>query len=177
MIFKGIARNLSIFLSQPFIVRRNSNLSASFSFDIANSERKDNINTNKTIDKIVVERISLSGNHFDKFSGITYGNIRFSKRLDIIGNTKTGGANMTRARGVSDFFKIDGEISRRQRITDKLQLLLGINAQKSSNILLSSEEFGIGGNIYGRAYDSYEITGEDGIASKIGFDTATVEIS
>ena len=36
--------------------------------------------------------------------------------------------------------------------------------QKSANALFSSEEFAVGGNRFGRAFDFAEITGEDGAA-------------
>jgi hemolysin activation/secretion protein len=59
------------------------------------------------------------------------------------------------------------EAQRLQRITSDINLLLGVRGQWSKDALLSSEEFGVGGINYGRAFDASEIVGDDGIAGKI----------
>ena len=46
-------------------------------------------------------------------------------------------------------------------------MLLGAKGQYTSDPLLSSEEFGVGGVSYGRGYDSSEIIGDQGFAGKL----------
>ena len=50
-----------------------------------------------------------------------------------------------------------------------------MRGQTSSNPLLSSEEFGIGGRTYGRGYDSSEIVGDHGVAAKFELQWNTPE--
>src|SRR5690606_37344676 len=157
---------LTIGLMQPLIRSRMSGLTLSGSFDLTNTERRDNINPAPTEDRLRVLRLGLSGHHFDRFSGVTSGSLELSQGLDILNATETGSANLTRPRGVSDFFKATAQIDRLQRVSNKIQLYGALAGQKSANILLSAEEFGIGGANFGRAYDSSEITGEDAIAAK-----------
>lgn len=162
----GRSDSLNIGLIQPLIRSRTSSLNLTGSFDLMNSKRSDNINPAPTEDRLRVLRLALSGHHFDRFNGVTSGNLQISRGLDILNATETGSANLTRPRGVSDFFKATAQIDRLQRITDKIQLYGAVAGQKSANTLLSSEEFGIGGANFGRAYDASEITGENAVAAK-----------
>ena len=56
---------------------------------------------------------------------------------------------------------------RLQQLTPGVSLLGAITWQYSFNTLLSSEQFGVGGSQFVRAYDSSEITGEHGVAFKL----------
>lgn len=162
----GRTDTVSLSLMQPLIRSRMSSLNLSGSFDLMNTKRTDNINPAPTEDRLRVLRLGLSGHHFDRFSGVTSGNLEISQGLDIFNATKTGSANLTRPRGVSDFFKATAQLDRLQRVTDNIQLYGVVAGQKSADILLSAEEFGIGGANFGRAYDASEITGEDALAAK-----------
>ncbi|MBL1146914.1 MAG: ShlB/FhaC/HecB family hemolysin secretion/activation protein [Pseudomonadota bacterium] len=162
----GRTDTVNIALTQPLIRSRLTNLSLTGSFDLMNTKRTDNINPAPTEDRLRVLRLAVSGHHFDRFSGVTSGNLQISQGLDILNATETGSANLTRARGVSDFFKATAQIDRLQRVTDRIQFYGAVTGQKSAHMLLSSEEFGIGGADFGRAYDASEITGEDAVAAK-----------
>ena len=56
-----------------------------------------------------------------------------------------------------------------QRVTRDLNVLLAARGQLSANPLLASEEFGVGGIAFGRAFDPSEIIGDDGFAGKVEF--------
>ena len=56
---------------------------------------------------------------------------------------------------------------RMQSMAPSWNLLGAASWQYSFDKLLASEEFGVGGSQYGRAYDSSEITGDHGIAFKV----------
>ncbi len=71
-------------------------------------------------------------------------------------------ASRARAAGL-----IFSSAARVQNITGAFDIYTAITAQKSSHILLSGEEFGVGGHAFGSAYDSSEITGEDGAAARL----------
>ena len=56
---------------------------------------------------------------------------------------------------------------RLQQLAPSWMLLGAMSWQYSFEKLLASEEFGGGGSQYGRAYDSSEITGDQGLAFKL----------
>ena len=69
--------------------------------------------------------------------------------------------------GKSSFTKFSGEALRLQQLAPSWVLLGAMSWQYSFEKLLASEEFGVGGSQFGRAFDSSEITGDHGIAFKL----------
>ena len=90
-----------------------------------------------------------------------------SKGLNIFGASQEGDANMTRSEGDPQFSKLELDVQRLQRVTGSVNLLLAGRGQWSSNALLSSEEFSIGGINSGRGYDPSEISGDQGLSGKV----------
>lgn len=164
---EGIAKNINLELSHPFIRSRNDNLFGALKFNYLNSTRKDNLGGGDTTDHLRVLRAAGTYQFTDRFIGINTFNVEASKGLGIFGASDKGDANMTRAAGDPRFYKTTMEISRLQRVTDVFDVFISAAGQKSSNLLLASEEFGVGGINYGSAYDSSEITGEDGLAGRL----------
>ncbi len=118
-------------------------------------------------DRTRVARLSASYSLTDNLSGTTGINVGASKGLDIFGASRRGAAQLSRFDGRSDFAKFTAEVSRDQSLIYDFALAVSVRGQKSTVPLLSSEEFGVGGIRYGRAYDSSEITGEDGAAGSV----------
>ena len=54
--------------------------------------------------------------------------------------------------------------SRLQPLTGKIRFYVAVTGQYAWSPLLSSEQFGFGGEPFGRAYDSSELTGDNGMA-------------
>jgi hemolysin activation/secretion protein len=90
-----------------------------------------------------------------------------SKGFDIFDSTESGSEKLTRSGGHSDFSKVFGEMLRLQQLAPSWMLLGALSWQYSFEKLLASEEFGVGGARYVRAYDSSEITGDQGLAFKL----------
>ena len=90
-----------------------------------------------------------------------------TKGLDILGATPFDSVTKTRSHGRADFLKFTLDATRTQQLVDKFALVAGITAQYATTALLSAEQFGYGGQSYGRAYDSSEITGDSGAAGKL----------
>ncbi len=103
----------------------------------------------------------------DSFLGLNTVNGEISKGIDVLNMKDKDSLNPTRARGEPEFFKATMEISRVQRVTNTVELFGSVQGQKSAHNLLASEEFGVGGINYGSAYNSSEITGEDGLAGRL----------
>ena len=114
-------------------------------------------------DRLRVGRIAARLWFRDDFGGTTSSTATFSRGFDIL-NASPKGYNVSRSGGESRFHKIDIDISRSQKLTDDFWLELNVAGQHSPNILLSSEEFALGGARFGRAYDPSEISDSRGIA-------------
>lgn len=74
------------------------------------------------------------------------------------------GVPRSRADGEVDFTKLNLYAQRDQPLGDGFSLTLAAEAQLTRDRLLSSEEYGVGGKSFGLAYDSSEVTGENGAA-------------
>lgn len=159
----------SIGLEHPFIRSRAQNLYGRVSFDYRNVKTSNNLPEPTREDDIRALRAGVRYDFLDTFLGVGVNSIdlEFAKGLDLFGASDKGDANLSRAAGDPDFFKLNAEIQRLQRITSSVNLLLAGSAQWSNDALLASEEFGVGGINIGRAYDPSEIVGDEGIAGKV----------
>ena len=84
--------------------------------------------------------------------------------LTILNNTDFGSPYHTRSDGRPDFTKLDGELSIWRWFDKSWFAKASTIGQWSADSLLASEQFSVGGERYGRAYDSGEITGDHGFA-------------
>jgi len=117
-------------------------------------------------DKIRAAGAELLVNHADDLGGQTTARVGLTHGFLVFGATRLGDAAKSRALGSGSFTRVNGEISRVQPLYRGLHLLLGAAGQWTRETLLASEEFGLGGTQYGRAYDPSEITGDKGLAGK-----------
>jgi len=77
---------------------------------------------------------------------------------------------LSRRNGKYNFSKVNLEYSRLQYlsfITPGLNILGSVIGQYAFSQLLSDEEFGVGGDEFGRVYDPSELTGDHGLAGKL----------
>lgn len=167
---EGESLNVEVKARHPFIRSRTKNASGYVQFSYANINREDNLPTPEVKDRIRALRLGgtfeNTDNVFgDRFIGVNVINVEASQGLSVFGPTNT--ANPTRARGSDTFTKVELEVTRLQRLSQQVELYLGLSGQKSATTLLASEEFGIGGERYGRAYDNSELVGEDGLIGQI----------
>lgn len=100
----------------------------------------------------------------DRWRGVSALEIEISQGLDVINASETGSADLSRAAGRSDFTKIAGSATRVQMLGGGFSLFADLGGQYALAPVLASEEYGLGGVRFGRAYDSYEISGDDGVA-------------
>lgn len=163
----GRSQLFSLDVNHPFLRSRTENLSGGITFDYQNSHTDIYQTQLLTEDKLRVLRANASYNLTDSWDGFSMVKAEVSHGFNFLGATKTGSENLTRSRGVSDFTKITLDASRLQRISPTFNISLAVSGQKSADALLSAEEFGVGGTPFGSAYDSSEITGDDGLAGRI----------
>jgi hemolysin activation/secretion protein len=162
----GESKTFTFKISHPFIRSRAKNLTGTLGYVHRNSTT-DILQTLDSEDRLRIVNLGLSYDFVDAYRGVNLVSFNLSKGFDIFDSTKTGSANLTRESGHSDFTKISGEMLRLQQLVPSWMLLSSVSWQYAFEKLLASEEFGVGGSQYGRAYDSSEITGDQGIAFKL----------
>jgi hemolysin activation/secretion protein len=91
----------------------------------------------------------------------------FSQGFGIFGASRSDSPKLSRLGAAPWFNKLTIDASRYQRLLERWGLLVSATAQKGFNTLLASEEIGLGGDRFGRAYDSAEIAGKSGAAGSI----------
>jgi hemolysin activation/secretion protein len=153
-------------LSQSLLRSRQTSLSAAALLDFKNVAA-DTVGTVLYRDRVRALRLAAAFSHADKYRGITAGNFTLSQGLDFLGARETGTPNLSRARGHSDFTKVEAGLSRTQNLGESWQAYGAAQGQHAFETLLSSEEFGYGGQTFGRAYDPSELVGDDGVAAGI----------
>lgn len=169
---------ISAKLSQPILRTRNYNWSVYTQLDWRHVNTQSNVDITRR-DRISALRLGSRLDRLDTFLGGGFNTftVEASQGLGIFASDNDA-PSLSRAAGNPEFTKIEGEYQRLQRVTSKLNLLMGIKGQLANDALLSSEEFGVGGSIYGRGYDSSEILGDSGIAGKLELQlTNPVEIA
>lgn len=103
----------------------------------------------------------------DSLAGLTTAQLELSRGLDVLGGTPAYSLGASRLRGTStDFTKAVFNLTRLQQLNQNWNLLLAGAGQFSSHALLAGEEFGVGGERFGRGYSSNEIVGEQGLAGR-----------
>ena len=162
---EGDSSTFSLGLSHPFIRSRRENLKGHLSFTSRNSET-DILGATLSKDHLRVINLGMSYDFLDRFRGVNLISMNITKGVDMFGATETGSANLSRADGHSDFTKLSGDLLRVQHFGEGWSLLSSLTWQYAFDRLLSSEEIGLGGSQYVRAYDPSEVTGDQGYALK-----------
>jgi len=162
----GDSTSITLRLTHPFLRSRGKNLTGYLGFTGRNSTTKI-LGSLDSEDRLRVATIGVSYDFADKNKGINLIRLNLSQGLNIFDATESGSSNLSRTQGRSDFTKLTGSFMRMQSMASSWNLLGAASWQYSFDKLLASEEFGVGGSQYGRAYDSSEITGDHGIAFKV----------
>lgn len=117
-----------------------------------------------TSDKVRALRANMAYDNADFWNGHSFWNITFSKGVKWFGSSEKGDLDLSRGDADPDFTKLELSYTRYQPVGDEVLLIGRLASQWSSSGLFSSEEFGFGGRIFGRAYDPSELTGDQGVA-------------
>ena len=159
---------------QP-IRQRQENLIVSLELGGKNTN-SDILNDNPlTRDRIRAAKGRLSYETNDRWNGYNYVTIGVNQGLNLLGASDLGDLYLSRAEAEPNFTTAQFSYTRQQVIDSKFMAIGQLSGQLASGPLFSAEEFGYGGQAFGRAYDPSEITGDHGIAASIelrylGFD-------
>lgn len=142
------------------------NLDFSLQFDGKNTHG-DILGTALTRDRIRTLRAGLTFDNMDNFNGSNYVDFTLSRGLNTFGASSAGAPNLSRAEAEPDFSKAEFTYMRQQALGSDFLAVGLLAGQYASKPLYSAEEFGYGGQRFGRAFDPSEITGDHGVAASL----------
>jgi hemolysin activation/secretion protein len=160
------AEDIGVSIDHQIIRQRQENLQVKLGLDGRNSDT-DILGTALTRDKIRAVRATVNYDVSDPWAGYDYFGFTLSKGLAGLGSSDGGEPNLSRSGAIPDFTKADLTFTRLQAISNSWLGVFAFSAQRASNTLFSSEEFGYGGQAFGRAYDLSEISGDNGMAGSL----------
>jgi hemolysin activation/secretion protein len=160
---EGESHTFSFNLNHPFIRSRGENLRGQLGYTHRNTET-DILGSLDSEDRLRILKFGVVYDYADRHRGINLFSFSISQGLNILDATESGSLNLTRSQGKSDFTKISGKLQRLQQLAPSWMLLGSVSGQYAFEKLLASEEFGVGGVSFGRAFDPSEITGDQGLA-------------
>ena len=163
---KSTAASAGLALNYQWVRQRDENFSLKLGVD-SRDVATDTLGTALTRDHIRALRLNASYDTSDQWSGYNAANLIISQGIDGLGANKKSDANLSRAGAIPDFTKAELSLSRLQRVNDDWSLQASAMGQIAAGGLYSSEQFGYGGQAFGRAYDSSEITGDQGISGSL----------
>ena len=146
-------------LSYPVIRSRERNLT----FSALGFFSDDNAYTLGALfnrDRLRGVRIKVDGDFADGFGGTDQLNVTFSQGIDGLGSTANGDPLASRAAGRVDFTKLEGTFIHTQPLVGNFSLQLSAYGQYAFTPLLSPEQCGYGGALFGRAFDPSIVTGD-----------------
>ena len=120
-----------------------------------------------TKDRVRALRLKAAYTLIDSWRGQHILNLQFNQGLDIAGASKAGDLNLSRSEADPDFKYFTLDYTRYQVLPYDFVGLFKLSSQYSTTPLFSSEEAGIGGMDFGRAYNSSEILGDHQLAGSI----------
>lgn len=154
-------------INYQFLRQRDENLLLGFHAGSRHVTSNIFTNTLLTRDEIRTVKASLSYDVQDKWQGANIINVDFTQGIPILGSSRQGDNSLSRAQARADFSKAELTITRYQSITENFSALVQGSGQLASSELYASEEFGIGGQSFGRAYDNSEIVGDNGLVGSL----------
>lgn len=157
---------MSAGVQYQWIRQRLKNLSTALKLESRNSTT-DTLSTVLTHDEIRVMRASAEYDGADNWKGYNSASFTLSQGLAGLGASEAGDRNLSRSLAVPDFTKAEFFLSRVQNIAAQWSVVAAASGQIASAPLYSSEEFGYGGQGFGRAYDASEITGDSGVSASL----------
>ncbi len=162
---QSVTSGFNVMLQHPVIRSRRENLSIFGMFDWRDTRSMIDDN-NLSEDHIRALRVGLNYEATNS-SGVTSARVELSRGLNLFGASTPDSGIQSRENGVgNNFTKLKIDAARLQRLHKRWNLLLAGSWQHSTHPLLASEEFGVGGENFGRGYESSEITGDLGFAAK-----------
>ena len=162
---ESINDTVSMGLRYPVLRTRARNLFLSVKAQAINTQTR-SLGSKLSADRLRVIRAGGSYDFVDAMRGITLVDVEASAGLHMFGASAQGEGVFSRKNANPQFTKVTAGFSRLQPLGEASSLLVAAQGQYSFRPLPAAEEYGYGGSDFGRAYDSSEITGDNGLAVK-----------
>jgi hemolysin activation/secretion protein len=146
-------------LSYPFIRSRERNLTFSGLAFLSDDDAY-MLGAPFNRDRLRGVRIKADGDIADSFGGTDQLNVTFSQGIVGLGSTANGNPLASRAAGRVDFTKLEATFSHTQPLFANFSFQLTGYGQYGFTPLLSPEQCGYGGALFGRAFDPSVVTGD-----------------
>lgn len=156
----------SITFYRPLIRTTEVSLAFTTRFDLRNSESTQ-LGVPATEDRLRVLRFSLEYSRAYETGSFLQAVGTLSQGIEGLGATAAGNPLATRSDGETAFTALEVFLRYTHRLDSGLVLIAQGQGQVSSEPLLSAEECGLGGEQFGRAYNSSEITGDHCVAASL----------
>ncbi len=162
----------SLKLAHPFIRTRQENLTGLIRFDHKDTESR-TLGAIASQDKTRVLRTGINYDKADSRAGINQIIAELSLGIAGMGATDNNSTLKSRADGRPDFQKLTLNLSRKQELSyfnqnlNRWSVNAALMAQYAAQGMLSGEECGVGGQQFGRAYDSSELLGDSCTAASL----------
>jgi hemolysin activation/secretion protein len=163
--------NITMGLSYPLVRSRKRNLTLHGEFGYLNTE-VDLLGAEFNRDRLRTALAGLSYRQADFLNGTLNITGQVIQGLPILGATDPDQDATSRADAEPTYTKAVIDVVHSQALAERVALTVSVNAQYAFAPLPAAEEFALGGERFGRAYNPGEITGEHGIAvsAELGYD-------
>lgn len=158
--------SISIDYTQKLIRQRQENLSVTVGVAGLHSESTI-LGSDLNTDDVRTLRLRADYQTADSLGGNNRAAVELRQGLGVLGANEENDADATRDGTTPWFSKVEVSLAHFQPLPLGFGVSLSVDGQLASDSLYSSEEFGFGGESFGRAYDSSEITGDHGIAGSV----------
>ena len=118
-------------------------------------------------DRVRFASLGASYDISDSWQGSNLFQAAVHQGFDVFNATDNNKPGLSRPDGRINFKKLTVSAQRMQPLPENFGVLVAIDGQFSPDHLISSQQYGIGGKLYGRAFDSSEITGDRGVSGKV----------
>jgi len=162
---QGNTRLIDIGYAHHYLRSREANLRLDTQFRMQNT-KNDILGIEQFEDDIRHVSAGLEFDASDSWKGINQLEASVTQGLDILG-ASSDGAGRSRVRANHEFTRYNASGSRLQNLTDQAAIFGAFIGQYSQDSLLTSTQFGFGGDAFGRAYDGSELLGDSGLAGSV----------
>jgi hemolysin activation/secretion protein len=162
----GDAKSASIGFKYQLIRQRAKNLYFKIALDAINTANYI-MSSTFTNDHIRALRFSTNYDFSDNWKGYNTALITLSQGIKAFDASNANAMFTSNMGAKPNFSKINYLISRNQKIVGNWSAVFSSSGQFSSLPLYSYEQFGYGGQAFGKAYDSSEIVGDQGISGSL----------
>ena len=163
---ESMSTNLRLGYRYKMLRQWNQNLTLGAGFTHNNVDG-DIMNTTLTHDRIRAAELKLNYDNVDRWNGYNAVGVQVRRGLEVLGSSKENDLNLSRGQAKPDFTTLGIDVARQQALGAGFVGMARAAGQLASDPLYSAEEFGFGGQSFGRAYDPSEIIGDQGLSGAV----------